>query len=235
MNKYMVLADKAIRQVTPGTDVDTLLEKIANESNLNTHERQRLVEEFNVGMFLKKLSDGTQYEEYQVANPVEVPVVKTSGDGVELKKVASENFDYSKVITSDMFIIDVNDDVLLSNDEPMLSKVASADVDNDIYNIEEKEAAAEKERAAMMDEYKSGLEKVARDNSKLEKIARLTRIASENEGIMKTAISTLSKLGMDDVAIDILENSKYSRFDLASSTAEALPSEALSIISDLRE
>jgi hypothetical protein len=49
----------------------------------------------------------------------------------------------------------------------------------------------------------------------------------------KTAVSALAMSGLDELGLTMLENSKYSSFDILDAKAEELPKEAKEIITEL--
>jgi hypothetical protein len=228
MSRFAILAEDAIKEYKGG-DIDSHLEKIAESNNLNKNEHQRLIEEYNIGAFLKKLADGSQHEEYDVAKPVVVSSGASEKNGEKLKKVAStaENFN----ISPDMFSVDVDD--FASPEIGQLEKVASANIDDELMNIESKWEEADKKREAVLAEEKAGLEKLAKTIEVENKLGKLLKIASTSEGMTKTAVSALAMSGLDELSLTMLENSKYSSFDIRDAKAEELPKEAKEIITEL--
>lgn len=227
MNKFTIMAEDAIKSFD-GTDIDKHLSKIASDNNLNAEEHQRLVEEYNVGKFLKKLADGSHHEEYDVASPVVVPKVSSGTSDTDIKKTASIKSNYS--ITSDMFFLDTEEEILDTGD---LRKVASANVDDYIMNSEEKWVDAELKRMEVMDELSGGLEKLSREEELYSKVATLTKLASETEGTMKTVVATLSMAGKNDIAEHMLENSKFSTFDLMKTSADTVSDDIKGLMSEI--
>jgi len=221
MNKYIAMAED-IRKLSNGSDVDKVIEKYASDNSLNDNEKQRLVEEVNVGTFLDKLRDGSQHEEFAVASPV---VTHGASDKTlepaELNKAASARSEYS--ISHDMFDLTQP----CSNDiEYGLEKTASYSEDDSIMTSEDKWEEAERMRAEVLAEDKSGLEKLARSEEIHRELGLLTKIANESEGITKTAVAALSIAGLDELALTMVENSKFSSFDISEAKAEELTKEA---------
>ncbi len=223
----MALAEEVI-QNHKGGNIDKHLKKIASENNMNAEEHQRLVEEYNVGAFLKKLADGSQHEEYDVASPVSVPSKSTNQSSGEIEKVASSGYGE---VSYDMFNVSLDNDAVIETGD--LSKVAHANVDDGLFSSEDKWSMADIEREKIANEMSLGLEKVAGEDALLEKVARLVKLSSDTEGQFKTAIATMAAAGMEDISIHMLENSKFSSFDIQDAKAEALKKEASDTIKEI--
>jgi hypothetical protein len=214
-----------VRKNFKGKDINEHIEKYASDKGLNDNEKQRLVEEVNVGTFLDKLREGTHHEDFPVADPIvthsdgESPVLESS----ELNKAASYNPSYD--IDSSMF--DLSSSPVVSDGEiPSLNKVASISEDSSIMNSEEKWEKADIAREWIETDAEKGLEKLSRDNEIASALDNLTRNVNESEGMTKTAAVILAKNELDILAEDLIENSKYSTFDISSSIAEELSKEA---------
>jgi hypothetical protein len=130
-----------------------------------------------------------------------------------------------------MFSVDVDD--FASPEIGQLEKVASANIDDELMNIESKWEEADKKREAVLAEEKAGLEKLAKTIEVENKLGKLLKIASTSEGMTKTAVSALAMSGLDELGLTMLENSKYSSFDILDAKAEELPKEAKEIITEL--
>lgn len=221
MNKYSAMAED-VKKLAKDSDIDSVIEKYASDNNLTDNEKQRIVEEVNVGTFLDKLRDGTQHEEFPVANPI-----VTHGDGdvalesSELNKAASLNRDYS--ISYDMFDLSCEN---THETEYDLKKTASYSEDFSVMNSEEKWEEADRMRDEVIKSDNDGLEKLARNEEIYKELGLLTKVANESEGITKTAVATLAMAGLDELALSMVENSKYSSFDIADAKAEELTKEA---------
>lgn len=227
MSQYVQMAEE-IRKNSNGKNIDEYIEKYASDKGLNNNEKQRLIEEYNIGSFLDKLAEGTQHEDFDVANPI---VTHSKGskpvlEAGELNKAASENF----VVSSDMFSFDNTE--VVSVDE-MLPKTASVNEDSFVMNSEEKWENQEKERMAVFEEYGEGLAKTAMEDEIYSNLGELTRIVNESEGMTKTAVAAMSMSGLDDLAISMLENSKFSSKDILESDSEPLKKEAASKIKEI--
>ncbi len=229
MSRFKILADEAISN-HKDEEIDSYLKKIAKDNNLNTNEHQRLVEEYNIGAFLTKLQEGSHHEEYNIASPVVSELQKEAldlGDD-SLEKVAEAKSEY--ILTDDMFHVDFNDDYCNTDD---LQKVAMADIDMDLFSSEEKWDKATAARSELLADMNIGRSNMENSDTKNENIGRLTKMVSGSEGLMKTAVSTLTLLGKGDEAIQMLENSKFSINDIVSVELEDLSKEASEILSYL--
>ncbi len=230
MSRFIGMAED-VRNNFKGEDINGYIQKYASEHNLNKNETQRLVEEVNVGTFLDKLKDGTHHEDFPVADPLvthsdgESPVLGSS----ELNKAAS--VEYNSVSPS-MFDLSSKDNAF---SEPMLQKTASVEIGTEIMNSEEKWAENELAAKAALDEESAGLEKVAMEESVYSTLGELTRLANESEGMIKTAASILALNELDELALSLIENSKYSSFDVADARAEELTKEASDKLSTVLE
>jgi hypothetical protein len=227
MSRFTSLADKAIKDFNTG-DIDKYLEKIANENELNKNEHQRLIEEYNIGVFLKKLAEGSQHEEYSVASPVSIPSSSGKETTGEIEKVASTT--YGEVSES-MFHIDFDSD--FTPDDTLLEKVASSNMDDHIFSAEDKWRDADTKREEVLESDMNGIMKIASDEKLGKKINTLMKVASISEGQMKTVVSVLAKKDLGDVGVQILEDSKYSSFDVIDAKAEELSKEAIEHIAEI--
>jgi len=221
MNKYIAMAED-IRRLSSGPDIDEVIKKYASDNSLNDNERQRLVEEVNVGTFLDKLRDGSQHEEFTVASPV---ITHNNDNEVlspaELNKSASFKSDY--LVSGDMFNLSDS----CSNDiEYGLRKTASYSEDESIMTSEDKWKHADAMRDKVIKEERDGLEKLAESEEIYKELGLLTKIANESEGITKTAVAALSISGLDELAVSMVENSKFSSLDISNAKAEELTKEA---------
>ncbi len=229
MSQYASMAEQ-VRRDMKDNDIDGAISKYASSHNLNDNQKQRLVEEVNVGTFLSKLSEGTQYEDFPVASPIvthsdgESPVLSSA----ELNKAASQNFD----VTFDMFSFDVKDDYC----EPdVLQKVASSSLNSEIMNSEDKWEAAEEETKKVIEESNNGLLKIAHVDEVYDLLSVITKSSNESEGMVKTASAVLAINDLDELAMTLLENSKHSSYDVSASTAEPLSKEASHAMEKLLE
>lgn len=220
MSQYASMAEQ-VRRDMKDNDIDGAISKYASSHNLNDNQKQRLVEEVNVGTFLSKLSEGTQYEDFPVASPTithsdgESPVLSST----ELNKAASQHFD----VTSDMFSIGKKDDYC---DPDILQKAASSSLNSEIMNSEDKWEAAEEERKKAIEESSKRLTKVAHIDEVYELLSVITKSSNESEGMVKTASAVLVINDLEELAMTLLENSKHSSSDVSESIAEPLSKEA---------
>jgi hypothetical protein len=91
MANFTVIANKVIENSHLTGDINSSLLKIAEDYSLNNHEKQRLVEETNIGLFLDKMQNGSQYEDYTLASPVVIDTSDSYGGTARLQKEASEH------------------------------------------------------------------------------------------------------------------------------------------------
>ena len=230
MSQYIAMAEK-IRSDFDGEDINKYISKYASDNNLNDNEKQRLVEEVNVGTFLDKLKDGEQHEDFPVADSV---ITHADGDkpvleSAELNKAASfSNFD----IDSSMFELNFEKDTYTS---PVLRKEASVEIGSEIMNSEDKWEEAERLRQDVISDFDKGLAKEASEDTLYNELGELMKIANISEGMTKTAIAVLKMNELDELALSLAENSKHSTSDILSSEAEPLAKEASDILSSLLE
>ena len=221
MSQFVGMSEE-VRKRSDGKDIDKHIEKYASDRGLNDNEKQRLVEEVNVGTFLDKLQDGSQHEDFDVASSVithsdgEKPVL----DSAELDKAASVS--YGEVNPS-MFDIGNTD---IDSETPMLAKVASSQLNSEIMNSEEKWEDADVLRKAVEQDSKDGLEKNAEIDDIHTALSKVTRSTNMSEGMVKTAAAVLAMNDLGDLAVTLVENSKYSSFEIADAPAEELSKEA---------
>ena len=230
MNKFTLMAEEIMKQKKDNENIDEVILKYASEHNLNKHETQRLIEEYNVGVFLEKLKEGTHHEEYDVASPVEVPVVPSNEtSNSELNKAASVYANYN--IHSSMFTIDDEDNIFDSS----LEKVASFDEYTHEVALKQKddelsaEAEAELEKIAEMQE-KAFVSDVI--NALVEDIAEASK---ESEGLTKTAVLILAKEGLSNEAEDVMTLSKFASSDILSAKSEKITDDQKILIGLLKE
>ena len=229
MSQYITMADD-IRSTYKDGDIDTHIEKYASDKGLNNNEKQRLVEEVNVGTFLDKLKDGSHYEDFPIANSVithsdgESPVLESG----ELNKAAS--VDYSEAVSPNMFSFGLDNELA----DPMFEKTASINtIDGHIFNAEDKWEEAEVARDELALDEEAGLEKTSAEDEAYYLLGRLVSSANMSEGITKTAAIILAKNDLDDLAVSFIENSKFSSMDISESTAEPLTKEASDSMNNL--
>lgn len=226
MSQYISMAEQ-VRKDFDGSDINGYIKKYASDHNLNQNETQRLVEEVNVGTFLDKLKDGTQHEDFPIAEPT---VTHSDGDSpildsVELSKAASISYDS---VSESMFDLSKAD---IESETGLLQKVASDEINTEVMSSEEKWEEADKLREEVLSDSESGLEKMASEEEVYSALGMLTKFANESEGMVKTAAIVLSLNELDGLAIEMIENSKHSSIDVSESIAEELSKEASEALS----
>lgn len=226
MNKFVAMADEAIKN-HKNENIDDYLGKIASQNNLNTDEHQRLVEEYNVGAFLNKLQEGTHHEEYDIASPVRTEQGSASNQSSNnLEKAASEELKY--VVTEDMFNVSLEE-----THTEKLEKVASVVLNDELFASEEKWEAADIARQSIFKDKENMMEKIAAEDKISEMVQELLKTASTSEGMTKTAILSVHRLGFESEAETMLENSKFSTADIKDAVAESLTEKGTGILSSL--
>ena len=221
-DKYGSIAKEAINRVesSNGNPNDVIME-LAQKQHLNKHQTQRVVEEYNVNMFLNKLKEGTQHEDFLLANPVMdecekwvgVPIGKPQ-TGIKkeasMEKVASSYdqvfipnsaFEYGEIDNFDN--IQMQGEILDESGD--LEKVA---FDKSYYKNELAQEELIKEANYHINR---GLEMVSRD---------LIKIANQSPAIAKQVIYGLVKVGSDDLAEDVLVNCKYNTQEITKSSMQ---------------
>ena len=225
MSRFIGMAEK-VKEGFDGGDINKYIKKFASDHNLNNNEMQRLAEEVNVSSFLDKLREGKHYEDFQVVDPIvthsngESPVLENS----ELNKSASVKYNSVQSSMFDLTPVEIN------SESQMLKKTASSEINNEIMNSEEKWAEADNIRKEAIAEENAMMEKFNNELSMYESLSVLTKIANTSEGMTKTAASVLALNDLDELAVTMIENSKYSSFDIIEANAEELSKEAASAL-----
>ncbi len=215
MSKFIVIAQEAIKTYETG-DIDSHLQKIASAHSLNSEEHQRLVEEYNIGSFLNKLQEGTQHEEYPVASPVVSVANIEGGGGSTMQKTASSVPAYT--IHEHMFIVSSDEDDCSNS----MEKTASSPENEELFTSEAKWDRVDQAREVEAEE-ETAMIKVAEEKEKLMGLTQeLLKLSSSSEGMTKTAILGVHQVGFKTEAESMLENSRFSTDDIASSTMEPL-------------
>jgi len=232
MNKYTLIAEEIMRRKKDGEDPNTLIRKYASEHDLNIHETQRVVEEYNVGVFLQKLKEGTHHEDYELANPVEVaeiPITAQSGTSTLDKAASYAPRKYA--LHAGMFSLDDP----ASDVDSHLEKVASYNNFTHEDSIEERQEEAEKEAYREMAS-NAALEKKAMISSFRDAmITDLVDASKETEGLTKTAVVMLAKEGLADEAEEVLLLSKFASSDLVQAKMEPPTEKQKALVGLLKE
>jgi len=116
MADFTNIATSVIADAKISGDINASLSKIASLHELNNHETQRVVEEVNIGLFLDKMQQGTQHEDYELASPVEIDASSSSGGSSSLEKEASVGLasKHNAFFASpDMYDISIHSDPLM--------------------------------------------------------------------------------------------------------------------------
>lgn len=228
MSQFVSMAED-VRKGFDGKDIDKYIEKYASDRGLNNNERQRLIEEVNIGTFLDKLQDGSHYEDFDVASPVishgngEKPVLDSS----ELSKSASMSQWETTPLMFDIIGTDID------SESQMLQKAASSELNLEIMNSEDKWKDADALRKEVEHDLKNGLEKNAEVDDIYTSLSKVTRATNMSEGMVKTAAAVLAMNDLDELAITLIENSKYSSIEVADAPAEELSKQASSDMANL--
>jgi len=203
-----------------GESPTVLLEKLANEYQLNPNWKQRVVEEYNILSFLEKLKEGTHHENFQLMEPIideaeqwvgvsfEQPIPLKQSDST-MEKAASYE-DNNIVVTPDMFAYDSGEYTPFEelhlvadqfDDTEELEKVAN--YQKDLHEkIKEEELIKEAS-------YKI-------ENERYKIVHELTKIANISPGVAKAVIHDLVKVaGDDESAEDVMVGCKYNTQEIA--------------------
>ena len=215
--KYVSIAKQIINEVNQGkSNPEELLNKYAKDYNLNNNMKQRVIEEYNVNMFLNKLKDGSHQEHYILLNPV---IDETQKWNAIIEKNNKEN-EHKKNMTKTAFYNE-DADIVFKNDsleyehDPLLNgsfsdkKVVSAFEYGDTSDL--LKHASHKENIREENEFKE-LVKMAhyKGNEVISQLSQdLTKVANISTGATKTIIYDLIKEGHEDIANTVMENCKY--------------------------
>ena len=231
MSKFISMAEEA-KATLKGTDINSHIEKIATDKELNINEKQRLAEEVNVSTFLDKLKSGTQHEDFPIVGPSVTHDISEPSETLSPQLGKAASVDYSDKIQSSMFYIGCSDSSEVMNDLP---KTASVTTGDEIFTSEDKWRDQEDKRTELKEMNEVGFEKLAFETESFNTLGKLTREVSYSEGMTKTAAVILSNNDLDELASSMLENSKFSHMDVVSSNAEELSKEASELMTSLLE
>ena len=229
MQRYTEMADEILSN-EKGGDINADIAKYASSHKLNINQQQRLIEEVNVGSFLNRLKDGTQHEDYQIAEPVQALNPESTLDKVAshdvLEKVATE--DLSSEICESMFHMSMAefDD---ADAEATLAKTASFYDDNP-YTVEEADEKADELRKEASDARASESDSISRWGEEDSAYEDLVKSASYSDGFAKTIVVALAKMDLEKVAEDIMVDCKFSSNEISSAVAEPLPEEVADVL-----
>lgn len=229
MSRFTMIAEE-IKRKDGGKDVNSQIKKYASENSLNKNETQRLVEEVNLANFLDKLREGTQYKDFNVADPV---VTHDDSNltlaGAELNKAAS--LDYKNYINDAMFNISRPEEEYFDN----LEKTASVSIGNEIFTSEEKWERNKHTVNSLLGK-EAELKQIYTNEDEInENIYLLMKTASASEGMLKTASILVAKNIGEEYFEDMIENSKYSPSDIINAKAETLSKEASNAFESLMQ
>jgi len=219
--KVASIAKEVLRVVTEsGDSPDMVIDKIAKSYNLNDHWKQRIVEEFNIEAFLQKLQEGTQHENFQVAQPIIDECkqwVKVSqdqsipeGKSKEMEKTASYGdigsipfgaFDYAHEEFGPFNNMHVSGDNFDDSEE--LEKIAYQKIDSavEVFN---------------QDLIKEAMYKISEEEEKV--LGKLVKIANVSPGFTKFIVHELTKTASPSYAEDIMVNSKFKPIEILHSS-----------------
>lgn len=232
MNKFTTIADDFLN-VFGLHNINDNLNKFVHKKGYNKNEHQRLVEEVNISIFLKKLDNNTSYEDYELAEPVIINLIEPViiNNGLSLKKVANHQVSTFK-ITPDMFDLQ-SEDVLTSSG---INTIAYGGIkDDNLSKIASEEKEIEKEI-----ETNDLLIKMAQEKSinlagnEVDRlIKKLTKIANNSPEDAKSIVYTLSKHELKKYAEEVLIECKHNRKDLIKANNIELTKEAGHIMNGL--
>ena len=218
--RFTRIAKQIINEVKKtGTHPNELLVKYSHAEGLNTSMQQRVVEEYNVHMFLDNLKEGNQTEEYIIMNPVvdeaasyANKILKEYEGTKKLGKTASYNIDTIH-IPSDAFEYETNIENFQT--QQVQSSLASEFFDEEsLY----KEAEAREDRVNEQElEYLTKTAEV-NINEQLNNITKqLIKVANISPGVAKGVVYDLVKEGQDDLAESVLIYCNHKPHEIASS------------------
>jgi len=235
--KYINFAKQIIEQVKQtGDNPNMLLDKLAKEQGLNDHQRQRIVEEFNVHMFLDKLKEGTQHEMYQLMEPIidepssviEIPydVNLDPNYGKEMQKTASYNPVY-----------DFGYEAYSLTPETINPSFGYYAIDDTDYESLEKKAFEIEQKHKELEEQQLVKEAMMQvDKDKYERLTRLVKIANESPALAKVIVHDLVKVAKaEEEASELLYLCKHSTFDVQNANIKAMMSWELEKLAEVKE
>ena len=155
MGQYNDLAKVAMDEVKDGSSVSDAIEGVISRNGLSSDEAQRVVEEFNIGSFIEKMQEGTQHEDYKLAEPIVSPLDKVASYGnSSLSKKASEDihvpmsaFDLSGT-DNGVSRQDISGDVVMNSEEKWDRQKEYGTRDRNLSSHLEKKASYDQEIAA---------------------------------------------------------------------------------------
>jgi len=184
MADFTTIASDVISDTKISGDINASLAKIASTHNFNKEESQRLVEETNIAIFLDKMQDGTQHEDYELASPVSTSSPSTNGGDGSLGKIASDGVGYF-FATPDMYDISIHSD-------PLMKTASNIDMsDIDLPNMDsikkwERDALVKREhRLSELEKEAEVKNNMAIDNF----IANLSHAIKGDPDLVKTALA----------------------------------------------
>lgn len=206
-NIYEELSKSIVEEVSKGKDVNSLLKKTAKENNLNKEGTQRLVEETNINLFLNKMQDGTQYEDFDLARPVTNGEDKPESIGghATLDKEASLSIN----ISPSMFNLNEDNTSMESFD----GNTHSSSLNDYMFTSEMKWEDAELEKRAMWEEEEEHRRHAKAVSASDNFISNLSYEIRGDADLIKTAISITHE--EDRPFIDeVLENSTITKGEI---------------------
>jgi len=235
MNRFTAIADSFLDR--NGTlNINEKLNSFVKEKGYNLNEHQRLVEEINIAIFLRKLKNNTQHEDYEMAEPVIAEVIEPVKieDLSPLKKVASYgNCPTNNIlITPDMFDIQKSDSLLdntssiyfdSSNSDNFLNKTA--------MELNEFEIQSEKEILLEKQAYEKELNNIS--NIVADEMKNLIKIANTDPSEAKSIIFELSSANLKKYAEEVAIECKHNTKDIVNSKMKPLSKEASGALSHI--
>ena len=233
--KYVDIAKKIIAEVKTGTvdNPNELLQKVAQEYGLSDHEKQRVVEEYNVNYFLEKLQEGTQHENFIVMNPVidecasaigvDMNTAMDPAIGADMKKAASFDMQFDESAFS-YDGIDRMPDVQYDTfdmSEDFLLKVAQ---DQEIERASAERSGAIERAVAAIGMAKESV------------VSDLVKTANESPAVAKMIVAEIQKVAQDeDAAWTILEQSKHKLDEVVSADVSAMFADEIEKVASAKE
>jgi hypothetical protein len=203
MANYTQIATEVIEDAKTSGNIDASLKKVASNYDLNKHGQQRLVEETNVGLFLDKMQQGTQYEDHELASPIVIDTSDSYGGKQSLVKEASVN-DFH--IDASMFDL---------TPVPELEKTAilsgyTSSINTEMMNVEEKWDTIEKINNKKIEDELEKKASLVGINTRDEFKETVIKKLKGDPDLMKSAIAIM---GDDNDFIEELLNNSHLKQD----------------------
>ena len=210
-NKYLTYAQEAIRLVDE-TDMNPndVIEQIAQKNKLNPHQAQRVVEEYNINRFLNNLKEGTQHENFLLANPVidECKEVIKIPMGEAQKKESDGNIGKTASVYDQVYIpnsaFEYGDTIDNFDSMQVHGEYIDESADLEKVAFDRQYAKEQQIGEVLIKEAGYHIDKAEREIA-----SDLVKVANISPAVAKQVIYGLVKMGAADIAEDVTIYCKY--------------------------